>query len=43
MAFEFSNMKVIGDFDMNNFSGRVGTKTHSGIKRDLEESNWNRV
>lgn len=27
MTFEFSNMKVIGDFDKNNFSGKAEAKT----------------
>lgn len=27
MPIEFNNMKVIGDFDKNNFSGTVRAKT----------------
>ena len=36
MIDEFKNMKVIGDFDKNNFSGQ---KTHNGSE-DLKESVW---
>ena len=36
MIDEFKNMKVIGDFDKNNFRGQ---KTHNGSE-DLKESVW---
>lgn len=39
MPIEFDNVKVIDDFDKNNFSGTVGPKPYSGSK-DLKESIW---